>query len=135
MKNRQVKINWPGGWQTGPHDVTFTDEWDHEVWVDGKACIIPIQWCEPAEPEIEEGRLVRAQSENATVYGKYIDSHRVLIGGRILNNCTNIKPLHRRWDELTNEEQGRLKWAVGMNPTIKSIFSVAYKLITGEEHP
>jgi len=135
MKNKRVNIKWPGGGKTGEHEVTNIAEWDYKVWVNGRACVIPEEWCEPAGPEIEEGQLVYVYD----VFGK-------CLGARFYdgdpNNWFHVEPAHRRWEELTGPEQdefvGRIKNACFDN--FKSVgvsapYIWAYKLITGKNHP
>ena len=124
-EHKEIYVKWPGGNRTGPHTQTFKDyENDVEVWIDERSVIIPGEWCEPAEPELEEGRLYYRWDNN----GVGRNSAEIMPFGLTWDN---IEPVHRRWNELSEDE--RTNWFVCDNDIHE--YKYAYKLITGEEHP
>ena len=127
----KVYVNWPTG-KGGPYNIILLDGLDVLVDIYGLSIRVPIRWCENIV--ITEGRLCWEWDDDEEIEPKTRrGAYRYCKGDSYCFD--HIEPVHKRWDELAVEEQSRLKWAVGMDPTTKSIFRVAYQLITGEEHP
>jgi hypothetical protein len=132
MEN-SVNIKWgrKEEFKDGPYKTLDWSLHIFRVVVDGREINVPAEWCEPAEPEIEEGRLVWISNKIAIVRfesGKY--------------DFEEVEPVHRRWNELTEEEQNKLgcqcerifQCPIDIR-SVKMIYEDFYKSITGEEHP
>jgi hypothetical protein len=124
----RVYVNWPTG-KGGPYTVErfwyVADE--VKVVVDGEHITVPGQWCEPAEPEIEDGRLYYVCDYDEP------SKERIMRGREfVFALWDHVEPVHRRWDELTESEQQG--WLQKSGYSI-ALYKDAYKLITGEEHP
>jgi hypothetical protein len=130
----RVYVNWPTG-KGGPYTVErfwyVADE--VKVVVDGEHITVPGQWCEPAEPEIEEGRLYYVCDYDEP------SKERIMRGREFVSALwDHVEPVHRRWEELEGSEKYELNSVVKNDEdpnNVKTIFHHIYKLITGEEHP
>jgi hypothetical protein len=130
-KGDRVYVNWPTG-KGGPYEINDDLHTGYVLKVNREWCEIPQSWCEPAEPEIEEGRLYYTGKEKrmALVKSFYDDG--------AWDHLENIEPVHRRWDDLSGPEKYELNSVVKNDEdpnNVKTIFCYIYKLITGEDHP
>jgi hypothetical protein len=141
-KGDRVYVKWPTG-KGGPYEVIVKNQYGYRLKIEHNGTeemILDTSWCEPAEPEIEEGRLVRgADDEGFTDYGTYIrpskhdKSKSVVWSDGAEVKLKDVIPVHRRWDELTESKQQ--VWLQREGYCTCDDFRFAYKLITGEEHP
>lgn len=124
------------GMEGGPHIISeiyipeAMKEWAIPVNINGAICFIHRLLIEPAEPEVEEGRLVYVWDELGAMGELAIpyDSE--------ARTWKYKKPVHRRWDDLNNEEKEHLGRVIDYySQDDKDVYKLAYKLITGEEHP
>jgi hypothetical protein len=140
-KGDKVMVNWPTG-RGGPYKVKkFAGREPYYISIRIDNCDdigsfatakVPQDWCEPAEPGIEKGRLVYVGSELGT-RGKLAIPY-----GEEARTWRYKEPVHRRWDELSESEKYELNSVVKNDEdpnNVKTIFCYIYKLITGEEHP
>lgn len=120
----------------GPYSIIESNnfkitEWQVPISVDGYVCTVHramITDIEPAEPEIEEGRLVWISNKFAIVRfesGKY--------------DVRKVEPVHRRLDEWSEQEKQNFSMSLAEyccgNITAEDVLKVAYYNITGEDHP
>ena len=127
-----VYVNWPTG-KDGPYRVGGFDINQITVFLNDVSVLVPRSWCESVEPELEDERLY---------YYHFIDPafKEVKRGKYIPENATeNAEPVHRRWNELSEEEKDEFLYAVRRweenDLSLNSVFVEIYKLITGEDHP
>lgn len=119
----KVVVNWPTG-KGGPYEVLGTFEHNSicTINVNGKGCFVDCGWCEVVEPKLEPDRL----------YYWTIKRDKAGLGKNINTRVWNQPvPVHRRWNELTDDE--RDAWIE--EKCNVSAYHLAYKLITGEDHP
>lgn len=138
-KGDRVYINWPTG-KGGPYEVIVKNQYGYRLKIEHNGTeemILDTSWCEPAEPEIEEGRLVSAKmyfddGPSDIIYCKY---HKHIP----IANAYRIQPVHRRWDELKEHEQIAVtkilsRWHAG-KISDEDVYSELLKIQSGEEHP
>ena len=127
-EHKQVYVTWPGGNKTGPHTQTFEDyEGDVEVRLHERTVIIPCEWVDPVDPELEDDRPYYATDKDGNkdvYYG--MDIYRP--------EMVRIEPVCKRWDELSEKEKDSY-YEVIEHFGGRAIFEYTYELITGEEHP
>lgn len=135
----KVYVNWPTG-KGGPYEIQrlskdFYNGYMEAVVLDN--FYVPLSCCEPAEPEIEEGRLVKGIKANGDIV--YGELHYSQVGGSFVNNVKvnsyNIIPMYCQWNELSSTEKSRVNWFIGASARPETVFKAVYELITGEEHP
>ena len=131
-KGDRVYVNWPTG-KGGPYNRETYDYQDSFVYIGRDRVTVPTDWCEPAEPELEDNRLYYCYDSDIPDYYKYRSAEK---GSMITGDWEIIEPVHRRWDELDMGDK-----AVFTDKMFKKCltgedkYRIAYKVITGEEHP
>jgi hypothetical protein len=95
-----------------------------------------IKELDPA-PALEPDRLYYYWDDKTNIENK---KEFAQVGKNILTGAWNhIEPVHRRWGELYDEEIGAfintIMDSVEKNLSFDRIYRIAYRIITGEEHP
>ncbi len=142
-EHKQVMVTWPGGGhKTGPHTQTLESyEGDVGVRLDERTVIIPFEWVEPVKPEIEEGRLVYVW-DNSRAGGLQPKKGDIAIKYNDEEDWENFEPVHKRWNELTDNQKEDYRAGVELffhiNISIyraEMLYRISYNKITGEDHP